>query len=68
MLSFGVGFERSRDARNAVAGWMSERFGERTFRWLNKFRRLSKDYEFRTDSSQAFIFFAASSLLIALLA
>lgn len=38
---------------------------ERTFGWLNNFRRLSKDYEFRTDSSEAFIFLAASRLLIA---
>ena len=41
---------------------------ERTFGWLNNFRRLSKDYEFRTDSSEAFIFLAASLLLISRLA
>lgn len=41
---------------------------ERTFGWLNNFRRLSKDYEARTDSSEAFIFIAASLLLIARLA
>ena len=41
---------------------------ERTFGWLNNFRRLSKDYEFRTDSSEAFIFLAASLLIIARLA
>jgi len=32
------------------------------------FRRLSKDYEFRTDSSEAFIFIAASKILLARLA
>ena len=31
---------------------------ERTFGWLSKFRRLSKDYEFRTDNSEAIIFSA----------
>ena len=36
---------------------------ERTFGWLNNFRCLSKDYEFRTDSSEAFIFLAASLCL-----
>ena len=41
---------------------------ERTFGWLNNFRRLSKDYEFRTNSSEAFIFLAASLLLIVRLA
>jgi putative transposase len=41
---------------------------ERTFGWLNNFRRLSKDYEFRTDSSEAFILIAAARLLIARLA
>ena len=41
---------------------------ERTFGWLNNFRRLSKDDEFRTDSSEAFILLAASRLLIVPLA
>ena len=38
---------------------------ERTFGWLNNFRRLSKDYKFRTDSSEAFILIASSKLLSA---
>lgn len=41
---------------------------ERTFGWLHLFRRLSKDYEFRTDSFEAFIFIAASKILLARLA
>ncbi|WP_338288589.1 IS5 family transposase [Luteolibacter sp. LG18] len=41
---------------------------ERTFGWLHQFRRLSKDYEYRTDSSEAFILIAASRILITRLA
>ena len=82
-------------AGDKLAGWMTERFGdrplrleivrrsdktkafqilprrwvvERTFGWLHRFRRLSKDFEFRTDSSEAFILIAASRLLISRLA
>lgn len=29
---------------------------ERTFGWLNRFRRLSKDYEQHTESSEAMIY------------
>jgi putative transposase len=41
---------------------------ERTFGWLHNFRRLSKDYEYRTDSSEAFILIAAAKILAARLA
>lgn len=33
---------------------------ERTFGWLGRFRRLSKDYEFCVESSEAFIYLAMS--------
>ena len=41
---------------------------ERTFAWLGRFRRLSKDYEFYTDSSQAMIYLAMSRLMLRRLA
>lgn len=37
---------------------------ERTFGWLNKYRRLSKDYEQRTNSSEAMIFLAMINLMV----
>ena len=44
------------------------RFLERTFGWLSKFRRMAKDYEFRTENSEAMILIAASRLMVARLA
>ena len=41
---------------------------ERTFGWLSKFRRLSRDYEYRTDHSEAMILLAATRLMLARLA
>jgi putative transposase len=37
---------------------------ERTFGWLNRYRRLSKDYETRTDVSQAMIHLAMINLML----
>jgi putative transposase len=31
---------------------------ERTFAWIGRYRRLSKDYEFRVETSEAFIYLA----------
>ena len=41
---------------------------ERTFGWLSKFRRLSKDYEYRPENSEALILIAATRLMLARLA
>ena len=59
---------RRSDAQKGFAVLPRRWVVERTFGWLNNFRRLSKDYEFRTDSSEAFIFLAAALLLIVRLA
>ena len=40
----------------------------RLFGWLSKFRRLSKDCEFRTENSEAIILIAAARLMLARLA
>lgn len=36
---------------------------ERTFGWLGRYRRLSKDYEERTDNSEAMILIAMTNLM-----
>src|SRR5829696_4227134 len=38
--------------------------GERTFAWLGRYRRLSKDYEFLTATSEAVIYLAMTRLLL----
>ena len=37
---------------------------ERTFAWLGKYRRLSKDYEFLPESSEAMIYLAMIRLML----
>lgn len=41
---------------------------ERTFAWLGKFRRLSKDYEWQEDTSEAWIYVAMAHILVRRLA
>ena len=42
--------------------------GERTFGWLNRYRRLSKDYEYLTQTSEAMIPVALINLTVRRLA
>jgi len=37
---------------------------ERTFAWMNRYRRLSKDYEYHTSSSEAMIYLASIRLML----
>ena len=37
---------------------------ERTFGWFGRYRRLSKDYEYSTDTSETMIYLAMSHLML----
>jgi len=41
---------------------------ERAFAWLGRYRRLSKDYEYRTETSEALIYAAMTQLMVRRLA
>jgi transposase len=37
---------------------------ERTFAWIGRYRRMSKDYEYLTETSEAFIYAAMVRLML----
>lgn len=41
---------------------------ERTFSWFGRYRRLSKDYEFRTDTSETMLYIAMIHIMVRRLA
>ncbi len=41
---------------------------ERTFAWVGRYRRMSKDYEYLTESSEAMIYLAMTRLMLRRLA
>jgi putative transposase len=41
---------------------------ERTFAWLGRYRRLSKDYEYRTERSEAMIYLVMTQIMVRRLA
>jgi transposase len=47
---------RDEQSTVAIADAQSVKTVERTFGWLNRFRRLSKDYELYTEVSEAMIY------------
>jgi hypothetical protein len=54
---------RRRDPQKGFAVLPRRWVVKRTFGWLHNFRRLSKDYEFRTGFSEAFILLGAARLI-----
>jgi putative transposase len=62
---FGVKTEiPHRDLQGGFAVQPKRWIVERTFGWLNRFRRLSKDFEQRPAVSEGFIYLAMSHLML----
>lgn len=57
--------KRSDAAKHRFAVLPKRWIVERSFGWLSKFRRLAKDYEFRTENSETMILIAATRLMLA---
>ena len=68
--------KRQRQGATVVEMWAGLNYGrgievlprrwvvERTFAWLGRYRRLSKDYEFLPQSSEAMVYLAMTRLML----
>jgi putative transposase len=63
-LSFGWIWEVVRRTASGFVVLPRRWVVERTFGWLNRYRRLAKDYERRTQSSEAMIYLAMIQLMV----
>jgi transposase len=57
-------FERPRGLRHLPRRWVVER----TIAWIGRNRRMSKDYEYLTATSEALVYLAMSRLMLKRLA
>ena len=66
LLNYGVELETvGRRAKKTFIVEPKRWIVERTFAWLGKFRRHSKDYELITSTSTAMVYLAMSRLMVA---
>jgi len=57
-------FERPRGFRHLPRRWVVER----TLAWIGRYRRMSKDYEYLTSSSEAMVYLTMLRLMLTRLA
>ncbi len=62
-------YERTKPIRTGFRGPLPRRWvGERTFAWIGRHRRMSKDYEYLTSSSESMIYLTMVRLMVRRLA
>lgn len=58
MRVFGINLEIVKRTQHQFKVQSKRWIVERTIAWINRYRRLSKDYEYRTSSSESMIYLA----------